>query len=152
MNISVDSKIDRHNNKQIMSAPRTTSGYMIFFRGNDWDKNLSPEEIQKVTSQFMAWFERLSAEGIAKGGAPLEVETRVVSASKGRIVSDGPFAESKEAIAGFFLLDVENMEQAVEIAKQCPTLQRGVNVEVRQVAPECPHMRLAEQLTAHAAA
>ena len=125
---------------------------MIFFRGNDWDKNLSPEELQKVTSNFMAWFERLSADGIAKGGAPLESETHVVSASKGRIVSDGPFAESKEAIAGFFLLHVASMEEAVEIAKQCPTLKYGVNVEVRQVAPECTKMRLAEQLVAHAAA
>jgi len=125
---------------------------MIFFRGNDWDKNLSPEELQKVTSNFMAWFERLSADGIAKGGAPLESETHVVSASKGRIVSDGPFAESKEAIAGFFLLHVASMEEAVEIAKQCPTLKYGVNVEVRQVAPECTKMRLAEQLVAHGAA
>ena len=123
---------------------------MIFFRGNDWDKNLSPEEIQKVTSDFMAWFERLSAEGIARGGAPLEAETRVVTASKGRIVSDGPFAESKEAIGGFFLLQVSSMDEAVEIAKQCPTLKYGVNVEVRQVAPECPSLRLAEQLLAHA--
>ena len=135
-----------------MSAPRTTSGYIIFFRGNDWDKNLSPEELQKVTSDFMAWFERLSAKGIAKGGAPLEAETRVVSASKGRIVSDGPFAESKEAIGGFFLLQVNSIDEAVEIAKQCPTLKYGVNVEVRQVAPECPSMRLAEQLAASAAA
>lgn len=135
-----------------MSAPRTTSGYIIFFRGNDWDKNLSPEELQKVTSNFMAWFERLSADGIAQGGAPLEAETHVVSGAKGRIVSDGPFAESKEAIAGFFLLHVASMEEAVEIAKQCPTLKYGVNVEVRQVAPECTKMRLAEQLIAHAVA
>ena len=49
-----------------MSAPRTTSGYIIFFRGNDWDKNLSPEELQKVTSDFMAWFERLSAAQLAQ--------------------------------------------------------------------------------------
>ncbi len=133
-----------------MSAPRTTSGYIIFFRGNNWDKNLSPEELQKVTSDFMAWFERLSAEGIAKGGAPLEAETRVVSASTGRVRSDGPFAESKEAIGGFFLLQVGSMDEAVEIAKQCPTLKYGVNVEVRQVAPECPSLRLAEQMLAHA--
>ncbi len=133
-----------------MSAPRTTSGYIIFFRGNNWDKNLSPEELQKVTSDFMAWFERLSVEGIAKGGAPLEAETRVVSASTGRVHSDGPFAESKEAIGGFFLLQVGSMDEAVEIAKQCPTLKYGVNVEVRQVAPECPSLRLAEQMLAHA--
>ena len=131
-----------------MSATRTTSGYIIFFRGNDWDKNLSPEELQNVVGQFMNWFERLSREGIAKGGAPLEHAGVTVSNKQGRAVSDGPFAESKEAIGGFFLLDVANMDEAVEIAKQCPTVPYGVKVEVRQVAPQCPSMHLMQEALA----
>ena len=147
----VDGKIS-HNNIKTMEAPRTKSGHIIFFRGIDYDKHMSPEEIQKFTSQFMNWFERLSREGKAIGGAPLENEGKVVSGSKGRTVSDGPFAESKEAIGGYFLLAVDTMEEAVEIAQQCPALEFGVKVEVRAVAPECAVMRRAQERLATAAA
>jgi hypothetical protein len=54
------------------------------------------------------------------------------------VVSDGPFAESKEAIGGYFLLDVPTMEEAVAIAQECPGLPYGARVEVRPVAAECP--------------
>lgn len=130
---------------------RTTSGYIIFFRGTDWDRNLSAEELQQVTSQFMAWFENLAQKGIAQGGAPLENEGKIVSGAKGRTIADGPFAESKEAIGGYFLLAVDNMDAAVEIARQCPTLAYGAQVEVRPVASNCPSMRRAQEL-AHAIA
>jgi hypothetical protein len=54
------------------------------------------------------------------------------------VVSDGPFAESKEAIGGYFLLDVPSLDEAVAIAQGCPGLPYGVQVEVRPVAAECP--------------
>ena len=133
-----------------MEAPKYKSGHIIFFRGNDWDKNLSPEELQRVTGQFMAWFERLTREGKAISGAPLENEGKIVSGSRGRTVSDGPFAESKEAIGGYFMLDVESMEEAIEIARQCPILDYGAKVEVRPVAPQCVQMRKAQQQLATA--
>lgn len=110
---------------------------MLLFRGNDWLKNLSSEEKQKVTNQWMAWFKRLTDEGKAVAGNPLEREGKIVS-GKNRIVSDGPFAESKEAIGGYFLLDVATMQEAVIIAQECPGLPYGVRVEVRPVAVECP--------------
>jgi len=57
---------------------------------------------------------------------------------KNRVVSDGPFAESKEAIGGYFLLDVASLDDAVAIAQECPGLPYGIRVEVRPVAAECP--------------
>src|SRR6476659_5001245 len=113
------------------------NGYMLLFRGNDWLKNLSSEEKQKVTDQWMAWFRRLTEEGKAIAGNPLEREGKIVS-GKDRIVSDGPFAESKEAIGGYFLLDVNTIDEAVAIARECPGLPYGIRVEVRPVAGECP--------------
>ena len=104
------------------------TGYMLLFRGNDWHKSLSPEETQKVTDQWMAWFRRLTEQGKAVAGNPLEREGKIVS-GKNRVVSDGPFAESKEAIGGYFL---------VAIAQECPGLPYGIRVEVRPVAGECP--------------
>src|SRR5687767_12189076 len=135
-----------------MSTENNKSEYLLIFRGTHWDKGLSPEEIQKVTSQFMGWFERLMQEGKAKAGQPLEHEGKVVSGKKGRTVADGPFAESKEAIGGYFLLQVRDIEEALAIAKQCPTLDYGAKVEVRPVAGECVSMRRANEELAGATA
>ena len=121
-----------------MSATTTKSEYMLLFRGNDWHKDLSPEEMQKVGSQWMAWFNRLTEQGKALAGNPLEREGRVVSGRNGRSVADGPFAESKEAIGGYFLLNVKSIDEAVAIAQECPGLPYGAVVEVRPVAAECP--------------
>src|SRR5262245_8452021 len=65
----------------IMSTP-TKSEYMLLFRGTDWHKGLSPEEIQQVVNQMKAWLDRLTAEGKAKAGKPLFHEGRIVSPKK----------------------------------------------------------------------
>jgi hypothetical protein len=114
------------------------SEYLLLFRGTDWHKGLSAEEIQEVVKQMYAWLDRLTAAGKAKAGKPLFPEGKVVSQKKGRSIADGPFAESKEAIGGFFLLEVESIDEAAEIAKDFPGLNYGASVEVRPVAPECP--------------
>jgi hypothetical protein len=120
-----------------MSTP-TKSEYMLLFRGNDWHKDLSPEQIQEAVKQMYDWLDRLTAQGKAKAGKPLVPEGKIVSQKKGRSVADGPFAESKEAVAGFFLLEVGSLDEATEIAKEFPGLNYGATVEVRPVAPECP--------------
>lgn len=120
-----------------MSAQNNPKGYMLLFRGNEWHKGLSPEEMQKISDQWMAWFERLKNEGKCVAGNPLEPEGKLVSGKNGHAV-DGPFAESKEAIGGYFLLRVDNFDEAVSIARQCPGLPFGAKIEVRPVAGECP--------------
>ena len=116
---------------------------MLLFLSSDWSKGLSPEEMQKIAGQWMAWFERLTAQGKVTAGAPLEKEGKTVSGKNGRVVSDGPFAESKEAVGGYFLLQVSSFDEAVTIAQQCPGLAYGVKVEVRQVAEICPMIEAA---------
>ena len=131
---------------------QSQNGYMLLFRGTQWDKDLSPEEIQKMVTQWYAWFERLTREGKCKAGHPLEREGKVVSGRSGRTVADGPFAESKEAIGGYFYLQVEDENEAVEIARMCPGLEYGAVVEVRPVADMCVvRQRLAEYQAAQLA-
>ncbi|HEX3988686.1 MAG TPA: YciI family protein, partial [Verrucomicrobiae bacterium] len=79
--------------------------------------------------------------GKVTGGNPLEPSGKIVSGKGGRVVADGPFAESKEAIGGYFLLQVDSEEEAVAIAQQCPALPHGIRVEVRPVAAICPAVR-----------
>jgi hypothetical protein len=113
--------------------------YLLLFRGNDWHKGLSPEEMEQVMNQWMTWFNRLTAEGKCKAGQPLErAGGKIVSGKKGNVVADGPFAEAKEEVGGYFLLTVADVDEAVAIAKQCPGLDYGLVVEVRAVADMCP--------------
>ena len=125
---------------------------MLLFRGNEWSKNLSPEEMQQVVGQWMAWFQGLMEAGTAVAGSPLEHTGKVVSGKNGRVVADGPFAESKEAIGGYFLLQVNTMEEAVAIAQQCPGLPYGAKVEVRPVMDRCSLARDMERKAELAAA
>ena len=125
----------------ITNTPR--SDYMLLFRGTDWHKGLSQESVQTVMNQWYDWFDRLAQEGRATSGHPLAYEGKVVSGKTGRTVVDGPFMESKEAIGGYFLLNVKDEDEAIEIAKQCPGLEHGVEVEVRPVVQFCPSGELA---------
>ncbi len=131
---------------------QTKNGYMLLFVGTDWHKGLSPEEMQKVSEQWMAWFKSLTEQGKAVAGHPLERDGKTVSGKNGRVVADGPFAESKEAIGGYFLLDVATMDEAVAIAQQCPGLAYGAKIEVRAVRAECPLASEAEAQLAEATA
>jgi hypothetical protein len=128
-------------NKKSMKTTNANSKYILLFRGNDWHKGLSPEGMQNVASHWMAWFNRLTDQGKVLAGNPLEGKGKLVSGKHGRVVVDGPFAESKEAIGGYFLLDVADEAEAVAIAKECPGLAYGINVEVRPVADQCPLLK-----------
>jgi hypothetical protein len=111
--------------------------YLLLFNGSAWYNKLSTEELQKVMKRFQEWFDRVSEKGIIKAAAPLAREGRTLAGKPARVLADGPFAESKEAIGGYFLLAVDTFEEAVAVAKSCPSLEYG-QIEVRPVAEECP--------------
>ena len=134
-----------------MTTPTPTSEYLLLFRGSDWQKDLSPQELETALGRFMSWFEGLQAQGKLKGANPLMQEGKIVSGANGRSVVDGPFAESKEAIGGYFLLTVADMDEAVAIARPCPLLEHGSVVEVRPIAEECPIMAAAREASAELA-
>jgi hypothetical protein len=114
------------------------NGYMLLYRSGEWYNKLSHGELQELINQNKAWFEGLTAQGKAKPGRALERKGAIVSAVNGRIVTDGPFAESKEAIGGYLVLDVETIEEAIAIAQSSPGLAYGGSIEVRPLAEECP--------------
>jgi len=126
-----------------MTAKITESEYLLLFRGTTWHHGLSPEELQKNLARFSVWFEQLRTEGKFRSGHPLVHDGKIVAGKDS--VTDGPFAESKEAIAGFFIIRAESLEQAVEIAKGCPGLGYGQTVEVRPIASEAGELQSARR-------
>jgi len=115
-------------------SENTTGEYILLFRNNAWYQDLTPGQIEETMDRFSAWFEKVNREGKVKSGAPLAAAGKTVTNSQ--IVTDGPFAESKEAIAGFFVIQAESLDEAVEIAKGCPGLEFGQTVEVRAFAKD----------------
>ena len=116
----------------------SNNGYLLLFHTNEWWKELGREELEKVIAQNHAWIERLMTTGKAKGGQALARKGAIVSGKNGRSIVDGPFAESKEVIGGYLLLNVETFEEAVAIAKTSPGLAYGASVEVRPLTDACP--------------
>jgi hypothetical protein len=98
-------------------------------------ENASPEELQESLERWSAFDDEAVARGAMIACEPLEptsVATTVHVRSNGdRIVTDGPFAESKEQLGGFALLDCENLDEALEWARKVP-MQAG-SIEVRPV-------------------
>ncbi|MFQ5973233.1 MAG: YciI family protein, partial [Alphaproteobacteria bacterium] len=95
----------------------------------------SPEEIQAVLEKYRAWAQRMAAEGKFEGGEKLKADGgRVLKADGGGGVSvtDGPYAEAKEVLGGFFKISAASYDEAVEIAKTCPTIAFGGSIMVRQ--------------------
>jgi len=120
-----------------MSTTNEIKDYLLFFRGNTWENGVPPEELKRVVTAWYAWYQQLAAEGKCLGGLPLLDSGKLVSGKLGRAVADGPFAESKETIAGYFHLRVADEAEAVRIAQQCPGLDYdGCVVEVRPVGEQ----------------
>ncbi len=115
------------------------SSFLLLFRnaGPDTHQHLSAEQRAKLTQQWNDWYEKLAAAGKVQHGRPLALEGRVVSGALGTVV-DGPYAESKEVVGGYFFLSVADIDEATEIARKCPGLPLALTVEVRPVADVSP--------------
>ncbi len=95
---------------------------------------LSPEQLQSMMKPWQDWMGGLAAQNkLASSGNRLASEGKVVKSSK--VITNGPYVEMKEAIGGYILVNANNMDEAAELAKGCPILTIGGNVEVRQVVP-----------------
>ena len=105
--------------------------FVLMLRDNgSFPTNISAEEIQEIIERYRVWSERVGGKGqkLADG----EGRT-VVRASEGGItVTDGPYAESKEVIGGYFLIDAEVYDTVAKLAEDCPHLEYG-SIEIRQI-------------------
>ncbi|MDQ3199549.1 MAG: YciI family protein [Verrucomicrobiota bacterium] len=113
--------------------------YILFFRNSGPENyaHLSAEERQRLVTRWNAWYDDLAAAGKAIDGTPLELETRIVAGPRGERVVDGPFAEAKEAIGGYVMLAVDNLEEATALAQKHPGLAYGLVIEVRRLEENC---------------
>ena len=107
------------------------SEFVFLYRGGETGG--SPERMQQRMQRWMSWLKDLTEKGHIKDrGQPLERAGKLV-AGKHKTVTDGPFAEAKDVVGGYTLIEASNLEQAVELSKDCPIFEFDGAVEVRPV-------------------
>ena len=108
--------------------------YMILIYGDEkaWG-TMPPEEMGKVYADYMTYSKDLAAAGVLKGGASLQpvATATTVRVNNGKTATtDGPFAETKEQLGGYYVIDVPDLDAALKWGAKCPGSKTGC-IEVR---------------------
>jgi hypothetical protein len=115
-----------------MSTP-ATSDYLLLSRGQ-WDKASAKADIEAAIDKFYSWYEANIAKGVFKPGSRLTTDAALVT--REGIRTDGPFAEGKEVIGGYWIIVAESLADAAAIASENPVLPHGLNFEIRPLESE----------------
>jgi hypothetical protein len=107
---------------------------LIYASEQDWASQ-SEEESQAQFQEYMAFTKDIVDRGIHQGGEalqPIATATTVRVRDGETLTTDGPFAETKEQLGGFYLVEAKDLDEAIEIAARIPDVRRGA-IEVRPV-------------------
>ncbi len=110
--------------------------YLVLSRGQ-WNADASPQEVQRAIDAFYVWYEQGLAEGRLKPGSRLAQGARIVAQG---LVTDGPFAETKEWVGGYWFIVAETLEQAAAIGAENPCLRFGLTLEIRPLDATRAHV------------
>jgi hypothetical protein len=125
-----------------MSSVSTSSpsSFLLLFRngGPEAHAHLTTAERGALAARWNAWVEQLTARGALEQGRPLGLGGRVIAGLKGERVTDGPYAETTEVVAGYVMVRAADLDAATAIAQGCPGLAIGLTVEVRPLQDFSP--------------
>lgn len=105
---------------------------LIYSNEADWF-GMKPEEMQHVYGEYMKYAKELVDAGVMRGGSelkPINTATTVRVRNGKVLTTDGPFAETKEQLGGYFLIDAPNLDEAIKWASKIPSAPVG-SIEVR---------------------
>ena len=103
--------------------------FVLMLRDAGFPAGISPEEIQSIIERYGAWMQKVRATGQKL----FDGEGRVIVKKDGGVaVTDGPYAESKEVLGGYMLIDAKDYDDAVRLCNDCPHLDFG-SIEIREV-------------------
>src|SRR5262249_46117883 len=122
---------------QASGEETTMAQFMLLLRGGATEfVDYSPEQIQQAIKNYEQWARMLIAQGKLRGGEKLRDDGgRLVQLRDGAAAVDGPFAETKETIGGYYLIEAADYCEATALAAGCPVLAVGGSVEVREIEP-----------------
>src|SRR5215203_3524441 len=108
----------------------------LIYSDEQTNATMTADEQGANMQAWWAYSEELGKAGKTLGGEPLQpstTATTVRQGSNGTIISDGPFAETKEQLGGYFIFNAENLDDAIAWASKMPHLPRGGSVEIRPI-------------------
>jgi len=106
--------------------------FLLLYRGDWVSERSSPDEMQARTKKWMDWIGSIASQNkLVDRGNRLMNDGKVM---RGSVVTDGPYLETKEFIGGYSIIRAESYANAVELAKNCPGLESGGAVEVREIS------------------
>lgn len=110
--------------------------YLLLIYSNETaDTTATPEQQQAVMNEYWAFTHEVNQRGVNKGGdalMPTTTATTVRIRDGKTTLTDGPFAETKEQLGGYYVLNVKDLDEAIEIAKLCPGARYG-SIELRPI-------------------
>ncbi len=107
------------------------SEFLFLYRGGE--RAGSPEAMEQQMQKWISWMKGLGADGVLKDpGQPLERTGKVVT-GRDKIVTDGPFAEAKDLVGGYTVVEARDIDHATELSKGCPIFEYNGLVEVRPI-------------------
>jgi len=110
--------------------------YLLLLHEDEGQRSGIPHErMMAMLKEYGAWATKLRSEGRLVGGEKLADDNgKVLRDKQGKVtVTDGPYAESKEVVGGFFIIAAKDYDEACTIAQGCPHLKHYGRVEVRQI-------------------
>ena len=107
--------------------------FFLILTGEGEYPTMSPAENEAALKAYMEWTGQLRANGTFLDAERLSADIKIINPGPSPVITDGPFAESKEAIGGFFVVNAANIEEAASIGSGCPHLKYGGVVQVRGV-------------------
>ena len=111
--------------------------YMLLIYGSEESQPRTEEAVKRVMDEYWAYEKAVADAGVMLGSDALQgVESAtMVQVTEGgeRIVTDGPFAETREVLGGYYLLDVPDLDAAIDWAARCPGARHGSRIEVRPI-------------------
>ena len=119
--------------------------FMLIFRGGAvaW-RDLSPSELQAHVEKWYRWSDELARQGRARNAGTALDNPGATVRGRERVVTDGPYAESKDLVTGSLIVEAACLDDAVDVARTCPAYEFGGSVEVRPVQ-DLPDLRLVDE-------
>lgn len=110
-----------------MNQTTVQQRYLVISRGQ-WDEDASKDDVQLAIDRFYAWYERNLESGHMLPGSRLQAHGKVVSQQG---IIDGPFAEAKELVGGYWFIVASSLDEAANLAAENPCLAFGLSLEIR---------------------
>lgn len=108
------------------------SKFLLIFRGGAVSRDdLSPSELQAHVEKWYRWSDELARQNRHNTGTALDDRGATVRGHE--LVTDGPYTESKDLVTGSMIIEAASLEDAIDVARTCPTYEFGGSVEVRPV-------------------